>query len=92
MTFKQFLQKVDDTFMNHQAARSDGKISASNQWRYGQTLMNVLYDVWPEKYKEISTSDIDCFYTNRNIDVVITKLEKEWKNNKQELNQQSPLG
>lgn len=78
MTFKEFLQKVDETFINHQASRSDGKISAANQWRYGQTIMNVLHDVWHKKYLEISDSDIDCFYTNRSVTLVLNKLEKEW--------------
>ena len=71
MTFKEFLDKVYSTFLEPQAA----------QWRYGQTIMNVLYDVWPEKYKEIIKSEYDCFYTNRNIDMVLNKLEKEWDNN-----------
>ena len=80
MTFTEFLSKVDDTFMSHQAARSKPTepISVSNQLRYGQALMNVLYDSWPEKYFEISNSDIDCFYTNRNVALVLNKLEKEW--------------
>jgi hypothetical protein len=78
MTFQEFLNKVDDTFMSHQSSRSDGKISAANQLRYGQTIMNVLHDVWHKKYLEISDSDMDCFYTNRNIVEVLDKLEKEW--------------
>lgn len=78
MTFEQFISKVDDTFMNHQAARSGGKISAANQWRYGQTVMNVLYDIWPQKYHEIVDSEYDCFYTNQMVQYVLDKLEKEW--------------
>ena len=81
MTFTEFLKKVDDTFMSHQAARSkstDNPVAVSNQLRYGQTIMNVLHDVWHEKYLEISDSDIDCFYTNRNVAILLNKLEKEW--------------
>ena len=81
MTFEQFIKRVDDTFMSHQAARSkstDNPMSVSNQLRYGQTIMNVLHDVWHQKYLEISDSDMDCFYTNRNIEMVLNKLEKEW--------------
>ena len=80
MKFTEFLKKVDDTFLEHQASRSDGKISAANQWRYGQTLMNVLHYVWHRKYLEISDSDLNCFYTNRTVAMVINKLEKEWYN------------
>lgn len=78
MTFEQFISKVDDTFMNHQAARSGGKISSANQWRYGQTVMNVLWDVWPEKHKELVESENDCFYDNQMISFVLDKLEREW--------------
>ena len=41
--------------------------------------MNVLWDVWPEKYNEIKDSDINCFYSNRTVAMVINKLEKEWE-------------
>ncbi len=81
MTFTEFLKKVDDTFISHQAARSkstDNSVSASNQLRYGQTIMNILHDVWHTKYLEISDSDMDCFYTNRNVAILLNKLEKEW--------------
>lgn len=74
MKFTEFLKKVDDTFISKQPP----KISAANQWRYGQTLMNVLWDVWPEKYNEIKDSDINCFYSNNTVNIVINKLEKEW--------------
>lgn len=80
MTYKEFLQKVDDTFLEHQASRSGGKISAANQWRYGQTVMNVLWDIWPEKYNEIKGTDIDCFYTNGTIHLTLDKLEQDWVN------------
>ena len=77
MTYQQFLQKVDDTFLEYQASR--GKVSAANQWRYGQTVMNVLWDVWPEKYTQITGSDIDCFYDNGIIRLTLEKLEQDWE-------------
>ena len=66
--------------MSHQAARSKPAqpISAANQWRYGQAVMNVLYDVWPKKYHEITNTDYDCFYTNQIVQSTLDKLEKEW--------------
>lgn len=76
MTFDNFLKQIDDTFWEHQASRA--KVSAANQWRYGQTVMNVLYNVWPEKYNEIRGTDIDCFYSNAKVEDVLDKLEKEW--------------
>lgn len=80
MKFEEFVSKVDEYFMAHQAARIKPTmpISVSNQLRYGQALMNVLHDVWYQKYLEISDSDLDCFYTNRNVAMVLDKLEKEW--------------
>lgn len=78
MTFQGFLNKVDETFLSHQASRSGGKISASNQWRYGQTVMNVLWDIWPEKYNELKDSDYNCFYDNTLVQSTLFKLEKEW--------------
>ena len=78
ITFEQFLKKVDDTFLSHQAARSRAKIKESNQWRYGQTVMNVLWDVWPEKYREIKDSDFGCFYNDSIVESTLNKLEKEW--------------
>jgi len=78
ITFDEFLKKVDDTFLSHQAARSRGKIKIENQWRYGQTIMNVLWEIWPEKYQEIKGSDFDCFYNNATVQSTLDKLEKEW--------------
>jgi len=78
VTFEQFLQKIDDTFLEHQASR--GKVAAANQWRYGQAVMNVLWDIWPEKYAEITGSDIDCFYDNGIIRFTLDKLDQDWVN------------
>lgn len=68
MTFDQFLDKIDDTY------------HTNDEMRYGQSLMSVLWEVWPEKYKEITGSDFDCFYDDRTTRFTIEKLEKEWSN------------
>jgi predicted RNase H-like nuclease (RuvC/YqgF family) len=78
MTFEKFLQKIEETFLANQAARSNSKIKAENQWRYGQTVMNVLWEVWPQKYREIQGGSFDCFYSNQNVDLTLDKLQKEW--------------
>lgn len=67
ITFNGFLKKVDDTYMNH-----------SFEWRYGQTVMNVLLDVWPDKYKELVATQKDCFYDDRAVQSTLYKLEQEW--------------
>lgn len=84
MMFEQFLQKVDNTFTEHQMARMMFKEhfrppNNDNNWRLGQTIMNVLYEIWPEKYNEIKGTDIDCFYDNGIIRLTLEKLEQDWK-------------
>jgi hypothetical protein len=67
ISFKDFLQLVDDTY-NHYVFR----------WRYGQTIMNTLYTVWPDKYKEMIDTKEDCFYDDGMVKLTLDKLEKEW--------------
>jgi hypothetical protein len=69
ISFKEFVKKVDTTFSSY---------SYKQQLRYGQTIMNVLYDVWPEKYNEITGGDFDCFYDYATVQSTLDKLEKEW--------------
>lgn len=38
--------------------------------RYGQSLMNALWELHPELYKQITATEHDCFY----IDSVIPKF------------------
>ena len=70
LKFKDFVTKIDDTF--------SGYLLSENRLRYGQVVMNVLHDVWPEKYNEISGSDYDCFYDTFLVGYTLNKLEKEW--------------
>jgi len=67
MKFTEFMERVEDTFVADQ-----------DTLRYGQTVMNVLYDVWPEKYTELRDTTYDCFYTNTYLNLTLEKLEKEW--------------
>ena len=67
ITFNEFLKKVDETYNYH-----------SFELRYGQTIMNVLYDIWPEKHKELLASKEDCFYDDGMVKLTLDKLEKEW--------------
>jgi hypothetical protein len=69
ISFKEFLKKVDTTFSSY---------SYKQQLRYGQTIMNVLWEVWPEKYQEITGGDFDCFYDYATAQSTLDKLEKEW--------------
>jgi hypothetical protein len=67
LSFQQFLNKVDNTYNAHPF-----------ELRYGQTVMNVLYDIWPEKHKEIIGSDYDCFYDDGTVRFTLDYLQKAW--------------
>lgn len=69
ISFETFLKKVDDAFYSY---------SYKDQIRYGQTIMNILWEIWPEKHKEIQGGDFDCFYDNSTVRFTLEKLEKEW--------------
>jgi hypothetical protein len=69
MTYEKFLEKVESTHDSH-----------SFEWRYGQTLMNVLSEVWPDKYRELTYTYCDCFYDDSMVNKVREKLSKEWIN------------
>jgi len=49
-------------------------------WTYGQSLMNVLHNVWKEKYYEIFKSEIDPYYKEENVSKVLEILKNTWKN------------
>lgn len=68
MTYEEFLDRVESEYDTH-----------SFEWRYGQTLMNVLSHVWPDKYRELTYTYCDCYYDDGMIDKVKTKLKAEWK-------------
>lgn len=68
MTFKDFIDKVDDTYNYF-----------SFELRYGQTVMNTLMSVWPDKYKELTNSEYDCFYNDGIVSRTLAKLETEWQ-------------
>lgn len=66
MTYKEFTKLVDQTSNNF-------------NWRYGQSLMNVLHGVWPEKYHEITLSGSDPYYNDNFVSTTLDMLESNWK-------------
>jgi hypothetical protein len=46
--------------------------------RYGQTVMNTLSEVWPDKHRELILTDLDCFYNDNKTDTTLSYLEKAW--------------
>lgn len=47
--------------------------------REGQNIMNCLRKVWLDKYKELTGSSLDCFYSDHKISDTMNHLEKNWK-------------
>jgi hypothetical protein len=68
MTYKEYLGFVDRTFN-------------SFNWRYGQTIMNVLHAVWPSKYNELVGTEHDCYYEESKTNNTLDLLSKEWPQN-----------
>lgn len=69
ISFTEFLAKIDKAFYS---------ASYKDQLRYGQIIMNELYDIWPDKYTEITNTEYDCFYDNSKVKLALSKLEQEW--------------
>jgi hypothetical protein len=65
MKYNEFIKTVDQTSINF-------------NWRYGQTLMNILHGIWPEKYKEITESDNDPYYREDNVSKILKLLQDNW--------------
>ena len=66
-TFNEFLKTVDETYDTY-----------SFQWRYGQTIMNVLHGANPFLYNQIVSTDNDCYYDDGIVRLTLQKLEQEW--------------
>lgn len=47
--------------------------------RKGQSLINLLWDVWPKEYNRIiSDNNLDCFYDDGKIDNLLNHLSGSW--------------
>ena len=53
MTFQEFIATVDNQFHSS---------SYKGQLRYGQYVMNELYNAWPEKYAQITLFSFPVFF------------------------------
>jgi hypothetical protein len=65
MSYSEFKNKVDHNLKKYSL-------------RYGQTVMNTLSEVWPDKHKELTSTDLDCFYNDNKADITLGYLEKVW--------------
>ena len=67
ISFEQFLNRVDKVYYENEF-----------ELRHGQSIMNVLYNVRPDLYKNITQTDLDCFYDDSTIQFTLNHLEKVW--------------
>lgn len=72
ITFNGFINLVNEVYNEKE-----------HDLRYGQILMNILYQFYPEKYNEITHTEYDCYHedgwsyaTSR----TLKKLKEEWPN------------
>jgi hypothetical protein len=65
MTFDEFLTLVDQTYN-------------SFNWRYGQTVMNVLHAIDKNKYENLLATENDCYYDDSMVHTTLDKLKQEW--------------
>ena len=65
MTYSDFRNKIDHDLKKYGL-------------RYGQTIMNSLSEVWPDKHRELISTDLDCFYNDNKTDTTLSYLEKAW--------------
>jgi hypothetical protein len=67
MSYEEFIKLVDQTHNQF-------------NWRYGQSLMNVLHGVWPKKYEELIGLELDCYYNEDLVPATLKLLKSDWKN------------
>jgi hypothetical protein len=66
MSYDEFVKLVDQT-------------SVQFNWRYGQSLMNVLHGAAPDKYSEIMNLELDCYYNDDMVPATLKFLKYDWK-------------
>jgi len=71
LSFEHFLNRVDKVYYENEF-----------ELRYGQVLMNVLHQIWPDQYKKLSGGEYDCYYDDGTARSTLDYLEKVW-NDKQ---------
>jgi hypothetical protein len=50
---------------------------AKHNLRQGQAIMNVLGDTYPEIYREITGTELDCFYDDEKLNKLLEYLEEK---------------
>jgi hypothetical protein len=75
MIFKKFIENIEKIYADQNNKPKDERL------RYGQIIMNELWQVWPQKYRQIVDSNKDCFYCDvldKKPYDLFDELQKEW--------------
>lgn len=72
MTFKKFVDNIDKIYADQ------GDKPESERLRYGQILMNQLWQVWPAKYHNITMTQKDPFHNGGRVKDLLYELEEAW--------------
>lgn len=67
ISFDDFIKIVDREYLDY-----------SFEYRYGQTLMNILRIVWLEKYSSLTNTEYDCFYNDGIVTKTLERLKNDW--------------
>lgn len=46
------------------------------EWRYGQTVFNVAYQLYPEATDRLRGTEYDCFYNDKKVNSFLEKLSE----------------
>lgn len=67
-TYQDFEDQIEVRWVN---------LTNEDLMRRGQVVMNTLAEVWPEKYKEVSGSVLDCFHNDNAIRSILQHLSNQ---------------
>lgn len=68
---------MDITFQQFKA-EFENFHAQNKELRYGQSLMNKLFEIRPEKHTEIKGTELDCFYLDEKSELTLHYLENNW--------------
>lgn len=91
-TYQSFLKQIDSLWAKEEKIEAElaklgncegVSVLGNATMRRGQVVMNTLAKVWPEKYKEVSGSVLDCFYNDSAVENLMIHLSnQDWDEKK----------
>lgn len=74
---KQALLKRSDKVRMAAKALYNFDQKSRKQYRYGQLIFNVAYDLYPTQTNQLRGTLVDCFYDNTKVDVFLQALDNQ---------------